>query len=156
MGIYLTNNNNDNNYLIDLIQFNQHCAELLSWNKGNGTISINYINQLYYYHIPKQFQYIDNITNDNNQYEIIDILLPNSTKFIEDYNWIINVKNNICNLNTVDEFNITYDSCAKGYYGYITPAHNNTFNTIYSNNFKIEFDCLINLIYNFFIKYYFN
>lgn len=150
MGIYVS----INNLKIELIKLNQHCAEFLSWNKGTGTLSINNIKQEYYYHIPKEFIYIV-YDESKDEFESVDIFTPTNNKFITDYNWIINVKKEICDLNTVDEFNIYYDSVENGYYGSILPAHNNTFQPLYSETFNNEFDCILNLIYNFFNKYYF-
>lgn len=74
-------------------------------------------------------------------------------KFHSDWNWIMEVKNQICNSPKVDEFNTSYDSVANGYHCEILPAHNNTFEPFRTRILPSEREAVVQAIYNFLIWY---
>lgn len=78
---------------------------------------------------------------------------PFHMKFHSDWNWIMKVKNKICQLKEVDEFNSSYDSVAKGYRCAILPSYKNSFDYIYSQVFEKEIEAYIAVI-NKFINWY--
>jgi len=74
-------------------------------------------------------------------------------KFDSDWNWIMEIKNKIISLKEVDEFNVSYDSVAKGTYVNILSAHKNTFENIYTNVCETEKEAVVKANNQFLIWY---
>jgi len=74
-------------------------------------------------------------------------------EFHSDWNWIHEVKNKICQMKEVDEFNTQYDSVAKGYNCTILPAYKYTFNGFYTEIINTEQEAVIQAINQFLIWY---
>jgi len=113
--------------------FNKLCAEFLGWefdNNGNC------------YFPNEDFPFLERLA-----YTL------DSMRFDDNWNWIMFLKNKICNLTIVDEFNIQYDSVAKGHNGNILPAYTNTFKSIYSNVYKTELEVYYYLLEEFINQY---
>jgi hypothetical protein len=73
----------------------------------------------------------------------------NDMKFHSDWNWIMEVKNKICQLNLIDEFNTSYDSVAKGWHCQLLPAYKNSFSSFYSKIVSTEKEATIQAIWEF-------
>jgi len=73
--------------------------------------------------------------------------------YVQDWNFIMEVKTKICQLNIVDEFNVQYDSVAKGYHCSILPAYKNSFEPIYTKTIPTEKEAVVHIINQFLIWY---
>lgn len=87
--------------------------------------------------------------NYNNLPEMIDANFNDG--FLNNWNWIMEVKSKICQSNRVDEFNTQYDSVAQGFHCSITPVHNDSFKSIYTNVYFTEKDAVLQAINQFLI-----
>lgn len=74
-------------------------------------------------------------------------------KYHKDWNWLMEVVEKIETLKYIDEFNIQYDSVAKGHIVSITPAYNNTFNAIYTEVYENKIDAVYHAVIKF-IEWY--
>ena len=79
--------------------------------------------------------------------------LPLNLKYHKDWNWLMPVVEKIETLKYVDEFNIQYDSVAKGHIVSITPAYDNTFNAIYTDVYENKIDAVYHAVIKF-IEWY--
>lgn len=77
----------------------------------------------------------------------------NNLKYNESFEWIMLVVEHIEKLDLIDEFNICYDSVAKGHIVSITPAFRETFNTITTEVYEKKIDAIYDAIIQF-IKWY--
>lgn len=73
----------------------------------------------------------------------------NALRFHSDWNWIMEVKSKICQLNIIDEFNTSYDSVAKGWYCQLLPAHRDSFSAFYGKILSTEKEAVIEAIDQF-------
>jgi hypothetical protein len=107
-------------------EFNRLCAEFLGWKQNSNKTTF----------------YVDK--NDGRHiYEMHDL------KFHSDWNWIMEVKNKICQLNLIDEFNTSYDSVSKGWHCQILPAYKNSFNSFYGAIVSTEKEAVVQAIWQF-------
>ena len=116
-------------------EFNKLCAEFLGYVNTTPT--------------DPDFSIYENRNGfiiDGKQYTLIE---PMSMKFHSDWNWIHMIKEEICKMKLIDEFNTTYDSVAKGWDCYIFPAYINTFNSFISNTLNTEKEAVIETIWQF-------
>lgn len=77
----------------------------------------------------------------------------NNLKYNESFEWIMLVVEHIEKLDLIDEFNICYDSVAKGHIVSITPAFRDTFNTIITEVYEKKIDAIYDAVIRF-IKWY--
>jgi hypothetical protein len=77
----------------------------------------------------------------------------NNLKYNESFEWIMLVVEHIEKLDLIDEFNICYDSVAKGNWVQITPAFKDTFNTIHTEVYEKKIDAIYDAVIQF-IKWY--
>lgn len=73
--------------------------------------------------------------------------------FLNNWNWIMEVKNNICQLDIVDEFNVQYCSVAGGYYCSIFPYFKNSFQAFYTKTIDTEKEAVVQIM-NEFLTWY--
>ena len=74
-------------------------------------------------------------------------------KFHSDWNWIMEVKTKICQLNIVDEFDTEYDSVAKGFNCRILPLFKDSFGPICIAIMPTEKEAVVEAINQFLIWY---
>lgn len=123
----------------ELLKYNKRCIEFLGY--LNTTIT------------DKDFNIYVNekgITINNKIYKSIELM---SAKFNSDWNWIMVIKEKICQLNIVDEFNTQYDSVAKGFICSILPSYRDTFDSIYTKVCETEKQAVVGAINQFLIWY---
>ena len=106
----------------EILEYNKRCAEFLNLHRDEEVVIYNMHSYCY------------------------DLL-----KFHSDWNWIMEVKNQICNSPKVDEFNTSYDSVANGYHCEILPAHNNTFEPFRTRILPSEREAVVIAINQFLI-----
>ena len=75
------------------------------------------------------------------------------TQFHKSYLWLMPVVEEIEKLDLIDEFNICYDSVAKGHIVSITPAFRDTFNTIITEVYEKKIDAIYDAVIRF-IEWY--
>lgn len=115
----------------EIIEYNRLCAKFL------GGVYHSDMTR-YWFHLPVDWN---------------DDFAPTTEelKFHSDWNWIHEVKEKICQLSIVDEFNTQYDSVGKGFYCSILPAYKNTFDAIYTDMLKTEKEAVVQAINQFLI-----
>lgn len=74
-------------------------------------------------------------------------------KFHSDWNWIMEVKEKICQLDIIDELDTLYDSVAKGYHCVLLPTYKNTFDGFYTKVLSTEKEAVVEAINQFLIWY---
>ena len=80
-------------------------------------------------------------------------VIPSPVLFHSDWNWIMEVKEKICQLDIIDEFNTLYDSVAKGYHCVLLPTYKNTFDGFYTKVINTEKEAVVKAINQFLIWY---
>ena len=83
----------------------------------------------------------------------MDLIGSDALQFHLDWNWIMEVKDKICKLSLIDEFNTQYDSVAKGYNVNITPAYKDSFLGFYTETCETEKEAVVQAINQFLIWY---
>lgn len=73
--------------------------------------------------------------------------------FHNSWDWLMLVVEEIEKLDLIDEFNICYDSVAKGHIVSITPAFRETFNTIITEVYEKKIDAIYDAVIRF-IEWY--
>ena len=143
----------------EILDYNKLCAEFLGWK-----FSQNYENfDEYYYRWNKENDgvwyrdedFVENPESFDAYYvKVNGICLKKylyTLKFDSDWNWIMEVKQEICQLDIVDEFNTWYDSVAKGYQCSITPSYKDTFDGFYTKICHEEKEAVVQAINQFLI-----
>ena len=100
-------------------EFNEKCARFLKWEFNT---------------FKKQYFYITD-PETATQYNSLEEL-----KFHSDWNWLQKVKAKICSLKIVDEFEVKYDSVAKGFYGHISSAYKDSFGYFVTGHLAVGTD----------------
>jgi hypothetical protein len=129
-------------------EFNEKCAEFLGFK-----CSIN-----------KQYELPNMMTfpPKGNSYlcHTAKVCCLEDMQFHNDWNWLQEVKAKICSLKIVDEFEVKFDSAAKGFYGHISPSYKDSFEYFTTGNLAVgtdsyptELEATIDLI-NQFLTWY--
>lgn len=79
--------------------------------------------------------------------------MTSELKFHSDWNWIMDVKDKICQLDIVDEFITRYDSVGKGYHCFIHPYYKGSFEVFCTSTFLTEKEAVVSIINEFLIWY---